>query len=208
MRRRLLLIGGGAQKRAHPARAEDLYTGALFVAQRAYAQASGEPWAILSACHGLVLPDRELAPYNEPLPGLRAQQRTAWARDAVAGLFLWQYALLSSPRLAVEVEILAGAACADALRHALSERNASARVTEPLRGLRLGHRRRWLIAHTPLSACGALRGTLYTPSGTRILERSEIVRCERGAGHPGRHRCGTFTWRRPVSEGQGREGLR
>lgn len=48
----------------HPAR--DLYDeSAYFRDMRAWADARGDPWLILSAKHGLVHPDEELADYDE-----------------------------------------------------------------------------------------------------------------------------------------------
>lgn len=53
-------------KRDHPAAARDLYDkSAYFRQMRAWADARGDSWYILSAKHGLVSPKTRLEPYNE-----------------------------------------------------------------------------------------------------------------------------------------------
>lgn len=60
-------------KRDTPAEACELYDPSpLFRKMRAYAEAKGDPWYILSAKHGLVNPTTTLAPYDEF--GLSEQQ--------------------------------------------------------------------------------------------------------------------------------------
>lgn len=73
------LIACGKAKLDHPAPARELYTGSLFRAARAYVEATCDEWAILSAKHGLVLPDQVLAPYEQRLPS-RGEDQLAWAR--------------------------------------------------------------------------------------------------------------------------------
>lgn len=60
----ILLVGCGKSKLPHPAAARDLYTGNLFRSARGYAEASGRPWLILSALHGVVEPEHEIDPYD------------------------------------------------------------------------------------------------------------------------------------------------
>jgi len=71
----LILVGCGARKLAHAAPAKDLYTGPLFRAARAYAEAHADAWYVLSAKYGLVHPDRVIEPYNVYLPKLNAVER-------------------------------------------------------------------------------------------------------------------------------------
>ena len=53
-------------KREEPAAARDLYDkSGYFRAMRAWADARGDPWYIVSAKHGLVYPNETLAPYDE-----------------------------------------------------------------------------------------------------------------------------------------------
>ncbi len=59
-----MLVGCVATKAPAPAPAKDLYRSQLFTRRRAYAEASGKPWFILSALHGLVQPDEVTEPYD------------------------------------------------------------------------------------------------------------------------------------------------
>lgn len=63
----VFLVGCGRRKRDCVARAEDFYIGDLFMKARAVAERYGRFWAILSAKHGLVMPDQVLRPYNAVL---------------------------------------------------------------------------------------------------------------------------------------------
>ncbi len=63
----LVLIGCVASKLPASAPAKDLYTSALWMKRRTYAEQSGGPWAILSAEHGLVQPDQVISPYDRYL---------------------------------------------------------------------------------------------------------------------------------------------
>ena len=69
----IVLISCSKTKLDHPAAARDLYDSPLFRQSRAYAVASGRPWFILSAEHGLVGPDEWLAPYERYLPDTPAE---------------------------------------------------------------------------------------------------------------------------------------
>lgn len=61
---RYIILGCGKTKERELLPAKDLYTGSLFTAARKYAEASPHPWGIISAAHGLVLPDTVIVPYN------------------------------------------------------------------------------------------------------------------------------------------------
>ena len=78
-----LLVTCVKSKRSTPSAAKDLYTSPLFLNQRAYAEASGRPWFILSAEHGLVEPDEWLAPYERYLPDTSRSYREAWGHRMV-----------------------------------------------------------------------------------------------------------------------------
>ncbi len=64
----ITLVACSAAKAKEPKRARSLYTSDWFRKARSYAEAReavcGDPWFILSAEHGLVHPDTELAPYD------------------------------------------------------------------------------------------------------------------------------------------------
>lgn len=82
----LVLVACSAAKLEQPAPARDLYTGALFRKARAWAEAHGDEWLILSAAWGVVSPDRVLEPYNRRLPSARAA-RQSWARSVANQLY-------------------------------------------------------------------------------------------------------------------------
>ena len=66
--RTIALIGCSATKRDRPAPARELYQGTLFKLARAWSEAQGLDWYVLSAKHKLVHPDQVLEPYNERVP--------------------------------------------------------------------------------------------------------------------------------------------
>lgn len=65
----VILLGCVKTKLEGPAVAKDLYCSTLWKRRRAYAEASGQPWLILNAEHGLVDPEQRLAPYDLALRG-------------------------------------------------------------------------------------------------------------------------------------------
>jgi predicted RNA-binding Zn-ribbon protein involved in translation (DUF1610 family) len=130
--RRICLVSCSGPKLPHPAPARDLYTSRLFKKARAYAERRCDDWAILSALHGLVLPDQVIAPYDCRLPG-RQDELAMWGNRV--GLQIGQ-AFRPQDRFV----ILAGADYADAL-----PREIRVRSEQPLRGVHpVGRRERWL----------------------------------------------------------------
>lgn len=86
----VILVGCTKTKADTRQPARDLYEPSdLFRRRRAYAEATGAPWAILSALHGVAAPDRELDPYTFTI----AQRNTAdgdprgWAIAALQACF-------------------------------------------------------------------------------------------------------------------------
>jgi hypothetical protein len=116
----MIVVACGKKKKNAPAAAKDLYIGTSFVLARKAAEATGEPWMILSARHGLVSPDLVLAPYDQTL-----RTRADAARLT---------ALLRRQRLPLAVVSW----CPDLYNRALE--GAGVRVAEPLRGMRFGYR--------------------------------------------------------------------
>ena len=76
------LIGCGKEKLKHAAPAQDLYTGQFFRLCKQWISKSGrvDEWAILSAKHGLVLPEQVIKPYDLHLDSLPYQKRVAWGQ--------------------------------------------------------------------------------------------------------------------------------
>lgn len=132
----ILLVTCVKTKQTRPAPAKDLYTSALFLRERAYAERYGVPWFILSAEHGLVAPDEWLAPYERYLPDMSRKFRSAWSAWVAARL-----ELLAGPLAGKTVEIHAGSVYLDAVRPELEALGAT--VVDPLKGLSMGHRLSW-----------------------------------------------------------------
>lgn len=132
----IVLITCVKTKRRRPCAAKDLYVSPLFVKQRAYAEESGVPWFILSAEHGLVVPDEWLSPYERYLPDTPANFRSAWGIWVVARL-----QLLAGPLSGRVIEAHAGRAYIDALRPQLDSHGAT--LQDPLHGLSMGARLAW-----------------------------------------------------------------
>ena len=64
---RVVLLGCVKLKLEHRAPAKDLYVSPLWNRRRAYAEAAGCPWLILSAKYGLLDPEQLVAPYDVAL---------------------------------------------------------------------------------------------------------------------------------------------
>lgn len=78
---RVGLIGCGKEKLKHPAPASELYVGSFFKLCKQWITKPGrvDEWGILSAKHGLVMPDDVYEPYDQSLWGLTTSERRAWA---------------------------------------------------------------------------------------------------------------------------------
>jgi hypothetical protein len=162
----IVLVSCVKSKRSMPSPAKDLYISPLFTHQRRYAEASGRPWFILSAEHGLVAPEEWLAPYERHLPDTPAAYRTAWGAWVAARL-----EMLTEPLADSIIEVHAGSTYADAVTPPLQARGATLRF--PLGGLSMGRRLQWYATRTdPTPTAAAEADTL--PPGTPSLE--EMVR--------------------------------
>ena len=137
---RVVLLGCVKHKLDHPAPAKSLYVSPLWLGRRAYAQASGNPWLILSAKHGLLDPDQQIAPYDVALRELDAIARGRWGDRVIAAL-LERYGALDG----ITFEIHAGAAYRHAITPALTTLGAS--VDAPLSRLTMGRQLSWYRTH-------------------------------------------------------------
>src|SRR4051812_22650873 len=81
-----ILLGCVSRKGREPAPANDLYRSPLWRGRRTYAEASGRPWFVLSALHGLLAPGELIAPYDLALGQLTAAERQAWGERVVDAL--------------------------------------------------------------------------------------------------------------------------
>lgn len=127
----VVLVGCVKSKLDGPAPARDLYTSALFRKERAYAEAVGVPWYVLSAEHGLVEPAQEIEPYELHLASTTRAYRATWEARVVEDL-----ASNLGDLSGKHVEVQAGADHANAIRGGL--RAAGATVVKPLAGLIMG----------------------------------------------------------------------
>lgn len=141
---RVALIGCGKSKRAEPCAARDIYTGQLFRAALAHAEATADRVFILSAKLGLVRLTEQVAPYNLKLSAFNKREREAWGSRAAGQLI----ALVGTD---IDVSVYAGRDYAQPVTAALLSRRYAPRpvvipVTQPLEGLQVGQRLAWFKA--------------------------------------------------------------
>lgn len=150
----IALVSCSASKRpgTHPAR--QLYsTSPLFVKSLAYASTREDitHTYIVSALHGVVTLDTELASYNRSITDMAPHQRLVWGRDVCLHL-------QGRGHAAPDLVILAGAPYVDAIVGACTRLNI-ARIETPLSGMQIGQRLSWLNRETSrLSDLRARRG--------------------------------------------------
>lgn len=75
----LYLVSCVGEKLAVCSPARDLYVSAWFEKARAFVEAAGGSWFILSAKHGLVAPEEPIEPYDLTLNRMPADERRKWA---------------------------------------------------------------------------------------------------------------------------------
>ncbi|GAB7549568.1 DUF6884 domain-containing protein [Cupriavidus sp. 8B] len=84
--RPLVLMACSATKLNRPAPAMDLYRGVMFETFRAHVRADAQPQVIiLSAQHGFIQPDAEIAPYDARMTADRAETLLSGLSTAMAG---------------------------------------------------------------------------------------------------------------------------
>lgn len=131
----IALIACSKSKADRPCLAGNIYTGDLFKKSRAYVEARGLRWFILSARHGLVAPDVTLEPYDTALETMGAAERWSWSSRVEAQI---REAIPSKTPLLVLAGDLYRAPLARLLH----------RVEVPMRGLGIGEQRQWLARET------------------------------------------------------------
>ena len=75
----VFLISCGRRKQSSAVPAKELYVSPRFKRTRASVEATGCPWFIISAKHGLLDPDEVICPYDETLKGKPLDECKAWA---------------------------------------------------------------------------------------------------------------------------------
>lgn len=115
--------------------ARELYSSDWFVKARTYVEAQRVKWYILSAKHGLVLPDQVIPPYSVTLIDMSSDQRRAWARGVAKQL-------RQKCRAGNLVKILAGHSYREHLIPFLE--SWGCRVKVPMQGMGIGQQKAWL----------------------------------------------------------------
>lgn len=131
----LVLVACCAGKQARRAPARDLYTSDLFKRSRAYAEALGGDWRILSARHHLLRPEQVIAPYDDRLDARPPRDRRLWA-------IITANAVRLEGGAGRRIVMLAGEAYRAELAPMLEDLGCVVEV--PMRGLGIGHQRQWL----------------------------------------------------------------
>jgi len=163
----VVLAGCVKKKLDHPAPAQDLYISPLFRKERAYAEANGAPWFVLSAEHGLVAPSTVLEPYDLRLSTTPSAYRRTWGGNVVR-----QLKTIIGPLSGKVIEVHAGSAYVDAIRDRLHAEGAT--VAEPLRGLTMGQRLAWYgQAGTALVTAEGPPAALPVPESASLIRLLE-----------------------------------
>jgi hypothetical protein len=135
----LCLVGCSKTKLSRPAPARELYCSPLFQLSRRWAKRHATAWAILSARHGVVAPEKVLEPYDARAggSGLGSRLFRGWLYAAVqAWICRWASRYQYPPLV-----ILAGKDYWECLAGRIP-------FTVPLDGLGIGRRLRWLKEQT------------------------------------------------------------
>jgi hypothetical protein len=162
---RAVLVGCVKTKLHHPAPAEDLYISPLFRRRRAYAEAAGVPWFILSAKFGLIAPHDVVAPYDMAMAAQSTDYRRVWGQWVAQQLIV-----VVGPLHTKLFEVHAGAAYVEPLEAALHAHGA--RLVAPLQGLTQGEHLAWYAAQEaqperPNGEVDALVSALADPAAAR-----------------------------------------
>lgn len=86
MTRKIAFVSSVSKQAEERQPATDLYTSDWFKKASHYGEKVSDKWYILSARHGILEPQEEIAPYDETLNNMSADQRRAWARDVAREL--------------------------------------------------------------------------------------------------------------------------
>lgn len=191
----IYLVGCAKSKLDHSSSARDLYTSPLFRLRRDWAEQSGKPWFILSALHGLLLPEELVAPYDCYLPHESTAYRLAWGRRVLARLDE-----LAVPLAHARVEIHAGSVYVEPIERGLIDRGAQ--VRKPLAGLRHGEWYRWYAdaSRKPTTAAETASSPASVNTASQMAE-ALLVDAEAvtpvdflGRGSTGLRISGLYSW--------------
>lgn len=136
-RTRLILVGGVSGKKETALPAKDLYDSSLWEKRRTYAEATGNPWMIISSEYGVIHPDTVIEPYNADFARESVAYRRAWSERVAAEI-------IDLCRVH-EIDTVETHAGSDQLLNGLvAHLNAAGfTVSWPLRGRRIGEQLSW-----------------------------------------------------------------
>lgn len=117
--------------------AGELYSSSLFRKARAYAEHLGDEWGVLSAKYGLLNPDDVVPNYDLTLNDLSKEDRNAWAYGVASDIIDHH----SEIKMLV---LLAGRNYVEPLVDILSSAAPHILIHQPLKGLQIGERLRYL----------------------------------------------------------------
>lgn len=84
--KRVGVLGCSKRKLSSACMAKDMYRGRMFVAAVPWIEKRADEWCVLSAKHGVLLPNDRIEPYDMPMP-TNEKERSAW-RAMVDGQLL------------------------------------------------------------------------------------------------------------------------
>lgn len=172
-----IILGCVLTKHPGPSRAKDLYGSPLFAKRRRYAEASGKPWFIFSAKHGILDPEQVIEWYDVALSKLPVDQKRAKGVQAAA-----QLEAMFGPLSGKTFEIHAGASYANALDGPVQARGG--RLESPLARFSFGEQLHWYneragVASSPSNARSTPRrldrSAAATPTDTTVVDSADLT---------------------------------
>lgn len=115
--------------------AKDLYQSTWFRAARAFAEASGKKWFILSAKYHLLSPDDVIEPYDQTLLDMTRDERIKWSQEVIRQI-------LEKLPLPGQAVFLAGKNYREFIIPELGRRNF--KISVPMRQKGIGQQIQWL----------------------------------------------------------------
>lgn len=139
----IALVGCSKLKREGSHKARNLYKSPLFRKSLAYAEMLTVDVYILSSRYDLLELDRWIPDYNDHLGDKPTDVRLAWAERIVD-------ALIAKHGPSLKLTLLAGALYTKPIKQTLRLSGCRWKIIEPMQGLSVGERLRWLNERTDL----------------------------------------------------------
>lgn len=131
----IALVACVSKKKNYVDKAENLYDSVWFRKASEYAKRKVESWFILSAKHGVLNPEDEIAPYTQTLKEMKKDYKLKWAERVKNQLDK----IISQGDTVI---ILAGNEYRKLLLDFFNEKGCKVEI--PLKGLRIGEQLNWL----------------------------------------------------------------